>query len=52
MDLMQAIKNRQIQLAALEEWKEKAYHSAKIYKYRTKRWHDKEDQAEGIQTRR
>jgi hypothetical protein len=25
----------------LEEWREKAYHSAKIYKERTKRWHDK-----------
>jgi hypothetical protein len=25
----------------LEEWREKAYHSAKIYKDRTKRWHDK-----------
>jgi hypothetical protein len=25
----------------LEEWREKAYHSAKMYKDRTKRWHDK-----------
>jgi len=25
----------------LEEWREKAYHSAKIYKDRKKRWHDK-----------
>ena len=41
MDLKQAGKNRQIQLAELEEWREKAYHSAKIYKDRTKRWHDK-----------
>ena len=41
MDLKQAEKNRQIQLAELEEWREKAYHSAKIYKDRTKRWHDK-----------
>ena len=24
----------------LEEWREKAYHSAKLYKERTKRWHD------------
>jgi hypothetical protein len=30
-----------IQIAELEEWREKAYHSAKIYKERTKRWHDK-----------
>jgi hypothetical protein len=25
----------------LEEWREKAYHSAKLYKEGTKRWHDK-----------
>ena len=25
----------------MEEWREKAYHSARIYKDRTKRWHDK-----------
>ena len=30
-----------IQLSQLEEQREKAYHSAKIYKDRTKRWHDK-----------
>ena len=30
-----------MQLAELEEWREKAYHSAKIYKDRTNRWHDK-----------
>jgi len=41
MDLKQAEKKQQIQLAELEEWREKAYHSAKIYKDRTKRWHDK-----------
>ena len=29
-----------MQLAELEEWREKAYHSTKIYKDRTKRWHD------------
>jgi dTDP-4-amino-4,6-dideoxygalactose transaminase len=34
-------RNRNIQLSQLEEWREKAYHSAKIYKDRTKRWHDK-----------
>ena len=39
--MKQARKNRQIQLAELEEWREKAYHSAKIYKDRIKRWHDK-----------
>jgi hypothetical protein len=28
-------------MADLEEWREKAYHNAKLYKERTKRWHDK-----------
>jgi hypothetical protein len=32
---------KEIQIAELEEWREKAYHSAKLYKERTKRWHDK-----------
>ena len=41
MYLKQARKGQQIQLAKLEEWREKAYHSAKIYKDRTKRWHNK-----------
>jgi hypothetical protein len=27
-------------ITELEEWREKAYHSAKLYKERTKRWHD------------
>ena len=30
-----------MQIAELEEWREKAYHNAKIYEERTKRWHDK-----------
>jgi hypothetical protein len=30
-----------MQLSELEEWGEKAYHNSKIYKERTKRWHDK-----------
>jgi hypothetical protein len=34
-------KNKKIKIAKLEEWREKAYHSAKLYKERTKRWHDK-----------
>jgi len=37
MDLHLAGKNRQMQLSELEEWREKAYHSSKIYKERTKR---------------
>jgi hypothetical protein len=38
---------RKQQLPELEEWRDKAYHSAKIYKEKTKKWHDKR-----IQTRR
>jgi hypothetical protein len=30
-----------MQLSELEEWREKAYHSAKISKEWTKRWHNK-----------
>ena len=30
-----------MQIFELEEWREKAYHSSKIYKERTKIWHDK-----------
>jgi hypothetical protein len=41
MDYKLAGRNRQMQLAELEEWREKAHHSARIYKDRTKRWHDK-----------
>jgi hypothetical protein len=40
MDVKLAGKNRQKQIAELEEWREKAYHNAKLYKERTKRWHD------------
>jgi len=32
---------KRMQISELEEWREKAYHSSKIYKERTKRWHDK-----------
>ena len=39
MDLQSAGIKRQIQLAELDEWREKAYHSSKLYKERTKRWH-------------
>ena len=41
MDLQSAGIKRQIQLAELDEWREKAYHSSKLYKERTKRWHVK-----------
>jgi hypothetical protein len=32
---------RKMQLSELEGWREKAYHSVKIYKERTKRWQNK-----------
>ena len=41
MDYKLAGRNRQMQLAELEEWREKAYDSAKICKDCTKRWHNK-----------
>ena len=37
MDLKVARTKRKIQIAKHEEWREKAYHSAKLYKERTKR---------------
>jgi hypothetical protein len=40
MDVKLADRNRQKQIAVLEEWREKANYSAKLYKERTKRWHD------------
>jgi hypothetical protein len=33
---------RKIQITEIEEWREKAYHSAKLYKERIKRWHNKQ----------
>jgi hypothetical protein len=41
MDFEAAVTKRKMQLSELKEWREKAYHNAKIYKERTKRWHDK-----------
>nr|CAE04766.3 OSJNBa0079C19.7 [Oryza sativa Japonica Group] len=41
MDFEGAREWRKLQITELEEWREKAYHNAKIYKERTKRWHDK-----------
>jgi hypothetical protein len=41
MDLKAARTERKIQIAVLEEWRKKAYHSANLYKERTKRWHNK-----------
>jgi len=41
MDIEVAGVKRQMQLSELDEWREKAYHNAKMYKERSKRWHDK-----------
>jgi hypothetical protein len=41
MDLKASRTKRKIQIADLEEWREKAYHSAKLYKESTKMWHNK-----------
>ena len=41
MDLKIAGAYQKRQILELEEWRDKAYHSASIYKERTKRWHDK-----------
>ena len=41
MDFEAAGIKRKMQLSELDEWHEKAYHNAKIYKERTKIWHDK-----------
>jgi hypothetical protein len=41
MDLKVARTKRKIQIAKLEDWREKTYHNAKLYKERAKRWHDK-----------
>jgi hypothetical protein len=40
MDVKLCSRNHQKQIVELEEWRKKAYHSAKLYKERTKRWHD------------
>ncbi len=41
MDFKVAGTKRKIQITKLEEWREKSYHSAKLYKEITKRWHNK-----------
>jgi hypothetical protein len=40
MDLSTARIKRQMQLGEVKEWWEKAYQNAKMYKKKTKRWHD------------
>jgi hypothetical protein len=51
MDLKAAGTKRKIQIAKLEEWREKTYRSAKLYKERTKRWHDKRIKIKQFKTR-
>jgi len=41
MDFEAPGEKRKMQLSELEEWREKANHISKIYKERTKRWHEK-----------
>jgi hypothetical protein len=41
MDLKAAGTKRKIQIAELEEWREMAYYSNKVYKEWIRRWHDK-----------
>jgi hypothetical protein len=45
MDLKAAETKRKIQIVKLEEWREEAYHSAKLYKERTKRWQTSESRS-------
>ena len=42
MDLKQAREHQKHQISQIVEWRDNAYHSASIYKERTKRWHDKQ----------
>jgi hypothetical protein len=41
MDLPTTGIKRQMQLGELQEWREKAYHNVRMYKEKTKMWHDK-----------
>jgi hypothetical protein len=41
MNFQKAGMHRKQQLSELEEWRDKAYHRAKIYKEKTKKWLDK-----------
>jgi hypothetical protein len=41
VDFEAAREKRKMQISELEEWREKTYHSLKLYKERTKRWHYK-----------
>ena len=51
MDLNKAGRYRKMQLSELEEWRDEAYHSARIYKDQTKRWHDKRIKAKEFKPR-
>jgi hypothetical protein len=50
MDLPTTGIKRQMQMGELKEWREKAYHNARMYKERTKRWHDKRIKKKSFET--
>ena len=52
MDFKKAGMLRKQQLSELEEWRDKAYHSAKFYKREDKEVARQKDQAQGVQARR
>ncbi|XP_038875053.1 F-box protein At3g07870-like [Benincasa hispida] len=49
-DLNATGEERKLQLLKLEEWRPQVYENAKIYKERTKRWHDKRLCKKNLQT--
>ena len=51
-DFQATKEKRLLQMNELEELKNEAYDNARIYKEKTKRWHDKKNPKEGIQGRR
>jgi hypothetical protein len=51
MDFKKATMHRKQQLLELEELRNKAYHSAKIYKEKTKKWHDKRNKQKEFKPR-
>ena len=51
-DFQATKEKRLLQMNELEELRNEAYDNARIYKEKTKRWHDKKNPKEGIQGRR
>ena len=50
-DLKTTREERLLQLSELEELRNEAYDNARIYKDKTKKWHDQKDPEERIQSR-